>query len=143
MGNFGAATFGELRPGLEPGSATSAHAPMLHDGEVPLLNFGLGTRRLTSLSIQDQAMAGGSIIAIDEVEHGLEPHRLAQTLRHLKKRTVAGELQVIMTTHSPITVETLSAIDLVVVHSDGAGVTTCQPVPEDLDNVPGHVPQRT
>ena len=138
-GNFGAAVFGELRPGLEPGSATSAHALMLHDGEVPLSSFGLGTRRLTSLSIQDQAMDGGSIIAIDEVEHGLEPHRLAQTLRYLEKRTDAGALQIIMTTHSPITVETLSAVDLVVVHADGAGVTTCHPVPEDLDNVQGTV----
>jgi putative ATP-dependent endonuclease of the OLD family len=136
-GNFGAAVFGELRPGLEPGSATSAHALMLHDGEIPLSSFGLGTRRLTSLSIQDQAMDGGSIIAIDEIEHGLEPHRLAQTLRHLKKRTDAGGLQIITTTHSPITVETLSAVDLVVVHSGGAGVTTCHPVPEDLDNVQG------
>ena len=134
---FGAATFVELRPGLEPGSATSSHALMLHDGQIPLSSFGLGTRRLTSLSIQDRAMDGGSIIAIDEVEHGLEPHRLGQTLRHLKKRTDAGELQVIMTTHSPITVETLGAVDLVVVHTDGAGATTCQPVPEDLDNVQG------
>jgi hypothetical protein len=136
-GNFGAATFGHLRPGLEPGSASSAHALLLHDGEVPLSSFGLGTRRLTSLSIQDEAMEGGSIIAIDEVEHGLEPHRLTQTLRHLKKRADAGGLQVIMTTHSPVTVKTLSAVDLVVVHADGAGVTTCQSVPEDLDNVQG------
>jgi putative ATP-dependent endonuclease of the OLD family len=82
-------------------------------------------------------MDGGSIIAIDEVEHGLEPHRLAQTLRHLKKRTDTGDLQIIMTTHSPITVETLSAVDLVVVHADGAGVTICHPVPEGLDNVQG------
>lgn len=134
---LGAATFAALRPGLEPGSATSSHALLLHDGDVPLSNFGLGTRRLTSLSIQDQAVGGGSIIAIDEVEHGLEPHRLAQALRHLKKRTDAGELQVIMTTHSPITVETLSAVDLGVVHADGAGTTTCQPVPEGLDNVQG------
>ena len=138
-GNFGAAVFGELRPGLEPGSATSAHALMLHDGEVPLSSFGLGTRRLTSLSIQDQAMDGGSIIAIDEVEHGLEPHRLAQTLRHLRKRTETGHLQIITTTHSPITVETLSAADLVVVHADGTGVTTCHPIPDDLDNVQGTV----
>lgn len=138
-GNFGAAVFGELRPGLEPGSATSAHALMLHDGEVPLSSFGLGTRRLTSLSIQDQAMDGGSIIAIDEVEHGLEPHRLAQTLRHLKKRTGTGDLQIITTTHSPIAVETMSAADLVVVHADGAGVTTCHPVPDNLDNVQGTV----
>lgn len=135
--SIGAATFGALRPGLEPGSAASSHSLMLHDGQVPLSSFGLGTRRLTSLSIQDQAMDGGSIIAIDEVEHGLEPHRLAQVLRHLKKRTEAGELQVIMTTHSPITVETLCAVDLVVVHADGAGTTTCKPVPEDLDNVQG------
>ncbi len=134
---FGVATFGELRPGLEPGPATSSHALLLHDGLVPLSSFGVGTRRLTSLSIQAQAVAGGSIIAIDEVEHGLEPHRLAHTLRHLKKRTDAGELQVIMTTHSPITVEALSAVDLVVVHVDGAGTTICQAVPEDLDNVQG------
>ncbi|ONI75397.1 hypothetical protein BWI15_05945 [Kribbella sp. ALI-6-A] len=136
-GYFGAAAFVELRPGLEPGSATSSHALMLHDGLVPLSSFGLGTRRLTSLSIQDLAMDGGSIIAMDEVEHGLEPHRLAQTLRRLKKRTDAGELQIVMTTHSPITVETLSAVDLVVVHTNGAGTTTCQAVPEDLDNVQG------
>lgn len=136
-GNFGAAVFRELRPGLEPGSAASSHALMLHDGNVPLSSFGLGTRRLTSLSIQDEAMEGGSIIAVDEVEHGLEPHRLAQTLHHLKKRTNAGELQVIMTTHSPITVTTLSAVDLAIVNTDGTGATNCQPVSPDLDNVQG------
>ncbi len=135
--DFGAAAFGTLRPGLEPSSSASSHSLILHDGEVPLSSFGLGTRRLTSLSIQDQAMAGGSIIAIDEVEHGLEPHRLAQTLRHLKKRTDAGKLQVIMTTHSPIAVAALSAVDLVVVHADAAGKTTCQAVSADLDNVQG------
>ncbi|GAA3312920.1 ATP-dependent nuclease [Arthrobacter ramosus] len=136
-GNFGAAKFGKLRPGLEPSSATSAHALVLHDGEVPLSSLGLGTRRLTSLSIQDQATEDGSIIAIDEVEHGLEPHRLAQALHHLKKRTSADGLQVIMTTHSPITVKSLSAGDFVVVHADGAGATTCYPVPDDLDTVQG------
>lgn len=135
--SLGAAFQASLRPGLDPGSSASSHSLLLHDGQVPLSSYGLGTRRLTSLSIQGQAMEGGSIIAIDEVEHGLEPHRLAQVIRHLKNRVESGELQVIMTTHSPITVETLTAIDLVVVHADGAGATTCQPVPEDLDNVQG------
>lgn len=135
--NFGAAQFGQLRPGLEPGSATSAHTLMLHDGDIPLSSLGLGTRRLTSLSIQDQAMADGSIIAIDEVEHGLEPHRLAQLLYHLKKRALDGQLQVIMTTHSPTAVKTLNADDLVVVRSDGSGRTGCRDVPDDLDNVQG------
>lgn len=134
---FGAGLFGQLRPGLEPGSATSAHTLMLHDGDIPLTSLGLGTRRLTSLSIQDQAMVNGSIIAIDEVEHGLEPHRLTQVLYHLKKRVRDGQLQVIMTTHSPTAVKTLTADDIVVVRSNGAGRTDCRNVPDDLDNVQG------
>lgn len=136
-GRFGIAMFDQLRPGLEPGSASSSHSLMLHDGDVPMSSLGLGTRRLTSLSIQDQAMADGSIIAIDEVEHGLEPHRLAHALHRLKTRAEAGDLQVIMTTHSPVAVKTLKAVDFVVVHADGAGVTTCHPVPASLDNVQG------
>lgn len=134
---FGAAAFGELRPGLEPGSSSSAHALLLHDGEVPLSSLGLGTRRLTSLAIQDRAMESGSIIAIDEIEHGLEPHRLAQAIYRLRQRTDSDKLQIIMTTHSPVAVTTLRAADIEVVHSDGAGTTTCRSVPDDLDNVQG------
>ena len=134
---FGAASFGELRPGLEPGSSTSTHALLLHDGEVPLSSLGLGTRRLTSLAIQDKSMKDGSIIAIDEIEHGLEPHRLAQALHRLRQRTQADKLQIIMTTHSPVAVTALSAVDIEVVHADGAGSTSCRSVPDDLDNVQG------
>lgn len=134
---FGAGVFGELRPGLEPGSSSSTHALLLHDGEVPLSSLGLGTRRLTSLAIQDRAMESGSIIAIDEIEHGLEPHRLAQAINRLRQRTEANELQIIMTTHSPVAVTTLRAEDIEVVHADGAGSTKCRPVPSDLNNMQG------
>ena len=134
---FGAASFGELRPGLEPGSSSSTHALLLHDGEVPLSSLGLGTRRLTSLAIQDRSMDEGSIIAIDEIEHGLEPHRLAQALHRLRQRTRAEKLQIIMTTHSPVAVTTLRAEDIEVIHSDGDGNTSCRPVPSDLENVQG------
>lgn len=136
-GTFGAAAFGELRPGLEPGSSSSAHALLLHDGDVPLSSLGLGTRRLTSLAIQDRAMEEGSIIAIDEIEHGLEPHRLAQAIQRLRQRTEANKLQIIMTTHSPVAVTTLRAEDIEVVHADGDGNTTCKSVPSDLNNVQG------
>lgn len=136
-GDFGAAAFEHLRPGLEPGSANSGYSLMLHDEKVPLSNFGLGTRRLTSLSIQDRAMSSGSIIAIDEIEHGLEPHRLTQALYQLKKRTDAEQLQVITTTHSPVAVKTLSAVDFVVVRSDGMGTTTCRQAPDDINNTQG------
>lgn len=134
---MGSVEFDGLRPGLEPSSAASAHSLMLHDGDVPLSSFGLGTRRLTSLAIQDHAMDGGSIIAIDEIEHGLEPHRLAGTLHYLKGRAARQELQVIATTHAPVVVETLSAGDLVIVRSAPDGTITCRAVPTDLDNVQG------
>lgn len=133
---LGTAPFVNLRPGLEPGSVASTHALILHDGDVPLSSFGLGTRRLTSLSIQDEAVRGGSIIAIDELEYGLEPHRLSHVSRHLKQRTKNQQLQVIFTTHAPTTVETLAAEDLIVVRAD-SGITTCIPVPPDLDNAQG------
>ena len=81
-------------------------------------------------------MVGGAVIAIDELEHGLEPHRLAHALRYLKMRADARELQVMLTTHSPITVETLAAEDLAVVRIDRE-TTTCLAVPDDLDNVQG------
>lgn len=136
-GTFGAAAFRGLRPGLEPGSSSSTHSLLLHDGEVPLSSLGLGTRRLTSLAIQDQAMEEGSIIAIDEIEHGLEPHRLAQAIHRLRQRTEANNLQIIMTTHSPVAVTTLRAEDIEVVHADDAGTTTCRSVPSNLDNVQG------
>lgn len=135
---LGSAAFGPLRPGLEPTAASSAHSLMLHDADVPLTSFGLGTRRLTSLSIQDQAVAGGAIVAIDEVEHGLEPHRLAHVLRYLKDRAKAGDIQVILTTHSPVAVETLQAVDLGVVRSVD-GQTFATSVSPELDNIQGVV----
>ena len=56
---------------------------------------------------------------IDEVEYGLEPHRLVYLLHHLRK---SGEVaQVFVTTHSPVAVEQLSVSDLCVVRSDADG----------------------
>lgn len=133
---LGSAAFQTLRPGIEPGNSSSAHALVLHDDQIPLTNFGLGSRRLTSLSIQEQAVEGGSIVVIDEVEHGLEPHRLAHVLRHLKSQTSTSGVQVLLTTHSPIAVETLEAADLAVVRNR-EGVTTVRDVPSELDNVQG------
>jgi hypothetical protein len=36
---------------------------------------------VSTLAIQREAVQGGSIIAVDEVEHGLEPHRLIHQSR--------------------------------------------------------------
>jgi hypothetical protein len=133
---IGGTAFTMLRPGLDPTSSSSANALLLHDGDVPLTGHGLGSRRLISLAIQEKAFSGGEILLIDEVEHGLEPHRLHHLLRHLEKRTVEGSGHVLMTTHSPMAVEALQASDISVVRSQ-AGITMVRQVPGELDEVQG------
>ena len=133
---MGGTAFIKLRPGLDPTSSSSANALLLHDEDVPLTGHGLGTRRLISLAIQEKAFSGHAILLIDEVEHGLEPHRLHHLLRHLKERAAEGRGQVLITTHSPMAVEALRASDISVVRSQ-AGTTIVRQVPGELDEVQG------
>lgn len=133
---LGAARFSDLRPGLDPTFGAGSSSLMLHEGEIPLSQFGLGSRRLLSLTIQENALSMRSIVSIDEVESGLDPHRLSNLLRHLAKQTESGSTQVIFTTHSPLVVESLSWRQLFVVRS-AEGVTSVSAVPEDL--APDHL----
>jgi hypothetical protein len=119
---LGSAHFQDLRPGLDPGLSGSASSLVLHDGDVPLANYGLGSRRLTSLAIQEKALDGRSIVAIDEVEQGLEPHRLTHLMRYLISKAADQDLQVLMTTHSPAVIEGLTTEQLFIVVSN-EGVT--------------------
>jgi putative ATP-dependent endonuclease of the OLD family len=134
---IGGAAFSRLRPGLDPSGSSSTHALVLHDDEIPLTGHGLGSRRLISLAIQEKAFTTGEIILIDEIEYGLEPHRLHHLLRHLKRRINADKGQVILTTHSPLAVEAIRAEDISVVRSSKDGLTTVQAVSGDLDEVQG------
>ncbi len=97
------------QPGLDLGKyGLSASAIALHDGEVPLRLAGLGTRRLVTLAIQKSAIAEGAIILIDEIEHGLEPHRIMGAISQLKADQAAARAarlpvgQILMTTHSDV-----------------------------------------
>ncbi|KQQ52898.1 ATP-dependent endonuclease [Plantibacter sp. Leaf314] len=133
---LGAAKFSDLRPGLDPAFGAGSSSLMLHEGDIPLSQYGLGSRRLLSLTIQENALSTRSMVSIDEVESGLDPHRLSNLLRHLCEQTESGTTQVIFTTHSPLVVESLSWRQLFVVRSV-EGVTTVSAVPEDL--APDHV----
>lgn len=139
--DIGGAAFSHLRPGLDPTGGSSTQALVLHDEEIPLIGHGLGTRRLVSLAIQEKAFTTGELVLIDEVEYGLEPHRLHHLLRHLKKRVNADKGQVIVTTHSPLAVEVLHAADISIVRSSGDGLTTVQAVPGELDEFQGTLRQ--
>jgi hypothetical protein len=106
---LGAYVDGAYMPGLELGrSGLSSGSIALHDSGVPLRLAGLGTRRLATLAIQKSAIAEGAIVLIDEVEHGLEPHRIMGLIAQLKAHQVQAAAdhkpvgQVLMTTHSDI-----------------------------------------
>ena len=92
----------------------------LHDEVgVPLRGLGLGSTRLLIAGLQRQAAAQASIILIDELEHGLEPHRIIMLLQALGAKDSPPPLQVFMTTHSPVAVRELAAGQLHVLRRYG------------------------
>ena len=108
---LGAYVEGSYEPGLELGrSGLSSGSIALHDGGVPLRLAGLGTRRLATLAIQKSAISEGAIVLVDEIEHGLEPHRIIGAIAQLKadqdRSVEAGRPvgQVLMTTHSDVAI---------------------------------------
>jgi len=70
----------------------------LHEGNIPLRLKGKGSKRLISLAIQLCNTDETNIIIIDEIELGLEPHRVQNLVRILKKNL--GNSQIIISTHS-------------------------------------------
>ena len=111
--------------------AVGAGALSLHEGRVPLRNKGSGSKKLIATAMQMKLHDGKNISLIDEIEMGLEPHRirgLIQRLRH------AGQ-QILATTHSPVVIRELNVADdeLYVCKRDVSGRVTL----ESLAVVPG------
>ena len=130
-----------FQPGLDAGAMGSAARLSLHQGTVPLSYAGLGTKRLVALALQRASISGGSVVLVDEIEHGLEPHRLLHLLRSLREAIEGDDApglgQVFLTTHSAETVAELRADELHVVRSED-GITTIQRVPDaftDADEI--------
>jgi ABC-type transporter Mla maintaining outer membrane lipid asymmetry ATPase subunit MlaF len=91
----------------------------LHDGEMPLRQLGLGSKRMLTTGLQKQALRQPHITLCDEVEIALEPHRIARLIDHLKEDPTG---QYFVTTHSPVVLRELTVDDLHIVHSHG-GIT--------------------
>ena len=119
---LGAYVEGSYGPGLELGrSGLSSGSIALHDDGVPLRLAGLGTRRLATLAIQKSAILEGAIMLVDEIEHGLEPHRIIGAIAQLKTDQANANAegkpvgQLLMTTHSDVALAEAGASSLRVV----------------------------
>lgn len=129
-------------PSLGGAVAIGIGALELYEGKAPVRLSGLGSRRLTALGIQRRSVKEGAILLVDEVESGLEPHRLRRLLAVVTGRADAGWKsgdplppgQVLLTTHSPVVLRELNAADLCVVKANGDSVLVTRASP-DLQDV--------
>ena len=81
----------------------SGGTALLHDeAGVPLRGLGTGSSRLLIAGLQHRAAATSPILLVDELEHGLEPHRIIRFLGSLGAKEENPALQVFMTSHSAV-----------------------------------------
>lgn len=94
----------------------------LHNADgIPLRSLGTGSSRLLIAGLQREAGNKASIALVDEVEYGLEPHRLIRFLDSLgAKKENRPPLQAFITTHSPVALRELSGSQLFIIRSQGA-----------------------
>lgn len=109
-----------VRAGLDASRSGMGANLALYEGVVPLMSYGLGSRRLVSLAVQQMAAGERAIAVIDELESGLEPHRAVRLLAYLDSDPYS---QVFVTTHSPIVVEQAPIESLSVVQTSDGEVT--------------------
>jgi putative ATP-dependent endonuclease of the OLD family len=92
----------------------------LHDeAGIPLRGLGTGSTRLLVAGLQGEVIDQSSIILVDEVEHGLEPHRLIRFIGSIGSKAANPPLQAFVTTHSPVALRELSGDQLFVLRQTG------------------------
>ncbi len=90
-----------------------------NESGVPLGGLGIGSTRLLVAGLQRRAAARSTVVLVDEIEHGLEPHRIIRLLGSLGAKEREAPLQVFATTHSPVTLRDLSGDQLFIVRPVG------------------------
>ena len=101
--------------GISIGALIGLFAESENGVSLPLSTWGSGTRRMTTLEISAKTQSDARITLIDEIERGLEPHRLRQLTRSIIKN--GG--QSFATTHNPIAIRESSDGTLWYMDSNG------------------------
>lgn len=104
----------------------------LHDGDMPLRQLGLGSRRMLLCGIQTVGLDEGHITLFDEVEFGLEPHRITRLIKHVRDDERG---QYFLTTHSPVVLRELTVNELHVVHNTDGVVQIISAAKEGLEDL--------
>ena len=87
----------------------------LHDhAGIPLRALGVGSTRLLVAGLQRKAAVSTTAVLADELEYGLEPHRIGHFLLSLGCKETTPPLQAFVTSHSPVVLRELSGTQLFV-----------------------------
>lgn len=114
---LGVAVGDDLKAMLDAQSISFGNGTIsVHDKHgIPLSALGTGSTRLLTAGLQRSAAKESSIVLVDELEHGLEPHRIMRLLGSLGAKESVPPLQGFLTTHSPVVVRELSVAQLQIV----------------------------
>lgn len=114
---LGVPTGGAVKASLDTqGFSLKDGAVALHNtAGVPLRCLGTGSGRLLVAGLQRDASQAAAVVLVDEVEFGLEPHRLTRLLNALGSKLDEPTAQVFITTHSPVALQQLKAEHLHIV----------------------------
>lgn len=96
-------------------SFTGGTITLHNETGIPLSGLGVGSARLLIAGLQRKASSRASIVLIDELEYGLEPHRIIRLLTSLGAKEASPPLQVFATTHSPAAIRELSGDQMFIV----------------------------
>ncbi|HEY4129389.1 MAG TPA: AAA family ATPase [Gemmatimonadaceae bacterium] len=109
----------------------------LHDGAIPLRQLGLGSKRMLATGLHKEGVESPHVTLLDEVEFGLEPHRIARVLKYISNDDTG---QYFITTHSPVVLRELTVKNLHVVHSkNGLTSVVAADQPGLADSIQGRI----
>jgi putative ATP-dependent endonuclease of the OLD family len=111
----------DLSAMLDPDAVTLGSSTIaLHDGRgVPLRTLGTGSSRLLVAGLHRTASRHPTILLVDEVEYGLEPHRIIRLLGSLGAKEATPPQQAFVTTHSPVVLRELAGDQLIILRPGG------------------------
>ncbi|MFT4095756.1 MAG: AAA family ATPase [Rhodoblastus sp.] len=99
----------------------SGGAIAVHDESgVPLSSLGIGSTRMLITALQRDAASKTGIILLDELEHGLEPHRIIRLIGVLGAKEKVPTQQAFVTTHSPVALKEFSGDQLFIVRKSAS-----------------------
>ena len=95
------------------------------------LHMAAGERAILRLS-REIAQLEGALVLIDEVEAGLHPWVQQLLMLQLQQLALRNDLQVVVTTHSPVVLDTVPAHGRIFLERDDAGRVAVRPPYRDV-----------